>query len=155
MAENVDLALVPSDNVFDIAINPATGDFQLVQGFDTSIAVSLYGEQRALPEEVSDAARRRGWWGNTTNDDPTFQLGSKLWLLEQARLTAQTINSAQNYAQQAIQWLVDDGYLPALTVTASGAGGTLTINGNLVRDSSSGTGVFYSLWQNTGTGAVG
>ena len=42
--------------------------------------------------------------------------GSRLWLLERAKLTAETIRLARSYAEEALAWLVEDGIAEAVAV---------------------------------------
>ena len=56
------------------------------------------------------------WIGNINR---LVEYGSKLWLLEQQRLTNETVNKARTYIEQALEWLVEFDYLSQVTVTAS------------------------------------
>ena len=47
----------------------------------------------------------RGWWA----DDPEHRIGSRLWLLTRSKRTQETLLRAQDYAQEALQWMLDDG----------------------------------------------
>ena len=103
-------------------------------GLRSAILISLFTDARAadddvLPEAGSD---RRGWWGDALATIEGDRIGSKLWLLRRAKKTAATLADAQSWAMQALQWLVDDGLVAALQVSASviepdGLGLTITI----------------------------
>jgi phage gp46-like protein len=80
------------------------GDLLTDDGLQNGVFVSLYVDRRAhaddaLPDGTTD---RRGWWA-----DP--DMGSRLWLLANAKQTAETLRLAEFYADEALQWLVDDG----------------------------------------------
>lgn len=82
---------------------------QLLTGDDltTAILISLFTDRVAAsddmtPDGTNDA---RGWWG----DDPDNPIGSRLWMLERAKQTTDTLSRAQGYITEALQWLIDDG----------------------------------------------
>ena len=81
-------------------------DFASAEGFETAIPTSYFSDARANPTEVQEAENRRGWVGNILNIDIERELGGVLWLLDQERLTDDTINFAKSYAQDSLQWLI-------------------------------------------------
>lgn len=141
----IDLAL---DDDFSLSIT--NGDFTLVDNFDTSMKVALFSDKRADESEVLKANKRRGWWGNPFNDIEDFELGSKLWLLQQSRLTNDTINRAISYAKDALQWLVTDNFADEIKVSAEKVGGVLQLKVVIVRNSSITETRYFDLWNNTG-----
>lgn len=80
----------------------------------SAIVISLFTDARVPDAEVPDGEQNRGWWGDY---DQTQSMGSRLWLLARAKITADTINAARDYVRDATQWLVDAGRLLAITVT--------------------------------------
>jgi len=144
----VDLALSKEAGFFDLSIT--NGDFTSVDNFDTSITVALFADKRADETEIPPAELRRGWWGNPFNGDATFELGSKLWLLYQARNTQDTLNSAIDFAQNALQWSIDDNHAEKVEVNALFTNGTLGLNVKIFRDQSRVENKFFDLWQNSG-----
>lgn len=70
-------------------------------------------ESDVLPDGTSD---RRGWPGDTFADEP---LGSKLWLLDRAKLTTDVRNKAVTYAQTALDRHLKPDYAKLVTVTGS------------------------------------
>ena len=133
---------------FDISIDPATGDLALTAGFDTSLKMSLFEERRANREEMVPSERRRGWWGNTLFS-PSFEVGSKLWLLDQARLTQETLNKAIDYARTALQWLVTDGHLESIEVSGRIEAETIVLTIDLFRSGSKIDSFAFDIWQAT------
>lgn len=137
---------VTPQGYYDMQIGP-DGQIVTEDFFDTAILYSLFGERRAGPDEVVQPQRRRGWIGN----EPTFENGSKLWLLEQARITRSTLNRIQDEAAKGLQWLVDDGYAVAVdTPVARARGGRLTLEVTIRRSRDKVVRRFYTLWENTG-----
>ena len=90
------------------------GDYA-VKGFDlqsgddltTQIYISLFTDRRApddaLPPDGSND--RRGW----CLDDTTNPIGSLLWLLDRSKRTQDVLNLAQQYAEDALAWMLADG----------------------------------------------
>ena len=88
----------------------------LASGADlaTAVLISLFTDREAttddsIPDGTSDP---RGWWA----DDAAAPIGSRLWLIFRAKRTQATLSAAQNYAEQALQWLVDDGLCASFDV---------------------------------------
>ena len=153
MAQQIDLRLTPdSQNTFDIGF-ASNGDFDMVEGFDTSLQVSIFAERRAAESEVPDAIRRRGWIGNALSDIPDFEIGSKIWLYEQARLTNDTLNGVLDAARTATQWLIEDGLATDIDATIAGNSpdGSISLKMTIFADSSQVEERYFTLWQATGT----
>ncbi len=116
MSETIDFQLLRNSNdVFDLIIED--GVFKTINAFDTAIFMSIFCERRADASEQAVNFLRRGWWGNLLSDVEGFEMGSKLWLLFQSRVTQDTLNFAITYAKDGLQWLVDDGFLDEVAVT--------------------------------------
>lgn len=78
--------------------------------------ISLLTWRRAGVDDKLDDSERYGWWGDsfpTVTDD---QIGSRLYLLRRRTLTAQTERDAQDYAREALQWMLDDGRVSAVLI---------------------------------------
>lgn len=88
---------------------------QLAAGSDlvTAVIISLFTDRAAEPDDVvpDGSGDPRGWWA-----DGDVKIGSRLWLLERAKKTQDTLARAQNYCQEALQWLIDDGVASAIDV---------------------------------------
>jgi phage gp46-like protein len=95
----------------------ANGDLEGVEGFDTALQTSLFTDARAPGNKVLKPEDRRGWIGNILNDER--ELGSLLWLVEQRRLTQDTLNETVDYARKSLQWLTDDGIAKNVEVSGS------------------------------------
>lgn len=92
----------------------------LLAGSDlaTAVLVSLFTDRRADADDVipDGSGNPRGWWGDAYRASP---LGSKMWLLARAKQTEDTRLSAQDYCQDALQWLIDGGIASGVSVTTS------------------------------------
>lgn len=101
---------------YDIILGD-NGDVETVEGFDTAIQMSIFCERRASESEVPRPQKRRGWWGNEASEIEGFEIGSKNWLLSQARLNQDTLNKSIDFNQQALEWFVEDVLLSRVNVT--------------------------------------
>lgn len=135
--------------VYDFTLD-SEGDIATEDSFETAILYSLFGERRASHEEVIDHPRRRGWIGN----DDDFENGSKLWLLDQSRLTRETLNRLEDEAAKALQWLVDDNLAVAIDgVSTSMSNGEVFIDVIIRRSRDQIDRRSYLMWENTGDAA--
>jgi phage gp46-like protein len=80
------------------AYTPGTG---LVSDQDLQTAVDV------IPDGSGDP---RGWWAGP--------IGSKLWLRERSKATPDLPELIRNDIGQALQWLIDDGVVASIAVTA-------------------------------------
>lgn len=144
-----DIQFDPSPNGYlDLTLDDS-GDLTKLNSFDTAIQLSIFCERRASETEVPEADRRRGWIGNINQP---VEYGSKLWLLYQARLTADTNNRARDYLEQALQWFVDFGYLRRFSVSTRRDFGSSAIIADITfeRFNSEVEHRNFVLWDNTG-----
>ena len=101
---------------------------------DTAVIISLFTDRLANPDDpIPDAngsvtPDRRGWWGDqapTVNDSGTAtvdnRIGSRLWLLTREKRLPKVLQDARTYAEEALQWLIDDGVAAAVDVSSSWA----------------------------------
>lgn len=144
------LVKISSNGYYDVSLD-ADGDFSSGDFFDSSILYSIYGEARASESEVSLSQNRRGWIGN---EGQAREDGSKIWLYFQARLTRDTFNGIQSAAAAALQWLVDDGYLKDIEVTANLQNGFVNLSIVLYRFNAQVERRYYNLWENTGVSSA-
>jgi len=74
--------------------------------FQTAVIISLFTDRVARADDPYEDNDRRGWWGDSTEDS---QLGSRLWLIRREKLTREVALRSEEYAREALKWLVDDG----------------------------------------------
>ena len=112
----IDLKLTQDEfGAFDLTI--ADGDFESVEGFDTALNLSLLTDARAPEDKVAVPENRKGWLGDLTSPVTDRLIGSLLWLLDQRRLTQDTLNDAVSFTRDALNWFVQDGIAKAVDVT--------------------------------------
>ncbi len=117
--------------------------------FNTSLLMTLTAERRANEAEIGPSYLRRGWWGNVLNSVPNFEIGSKMWLLSQARISLKTLNLAITYLQDAFSWFVTENLAEKVQVTGTIAGSKLCLNIKLFINQTLVDADFYQLWVNT------
>lgn len=113
----------------DLAGPLATGNangLKADRALATAIVMALFTD-RAVETYETDANTPtpdlRGWWGDGLDVDASLHeraLGSKLWLLERAVLNDATFRTAERYAYEALQPLVDQGAVERFECVASG-----------------------------------
>lgn len=139
-------------------IDAQTGAWQtsgadLMQGDDlqTAVLISLFTNRRALPDDPlpPGSANRQGWWADAFADVP---IGSRLWLLYRSKRTQHVLDLAQQYAQESLQWLIDDGVCGSFDVRFEWSApnqDTTTLAGSVVAHRNDGTSVpiqFEWVW---------
>jgi phage gp46-like protein len=103
-----------AEGIYDLVIKDA--DFASAKGFETAIATSYFTDARANAVQVQEAQNRRGWVGNILYLDIQRELGGLLWILDQARNTEDTRNSARSFAEGSLQWMPDDNVARSIQV---------------------------------------
>jgi hypothetical protein len=75
-------------DVFDLAPNADGSDLQRDPGLGTALLLCLFLDARAQPgDEIPDGGSdRRGWWADTLEEGGQ-PWGSRLWLLDRAKIT--------------------------------------------------------------------
>ncbi len=133
---------------WDLTID-ATGDILTADFFDTAILMSIYAEKRASESEVPESRFRRGWIGNESFTDD-FEIGSKIWLFEQARLDRDTLNGITSAAIEGLQWFLNRGFALNLIVDTVLVEGKVTLQVDIFRPNSKVDRRFFSLWDGSG-----
>ena len=78
--------------------------------------ISLLTWRRAGPDDPLDDDQRYGWWGDSFPTLTNDRIGSRLWLLRRRSLTAQTQRDAEDYAREALAWMLEDTRINAIDV---------------------------------------
>lgn len=136
-----------SDGVFDISI--ANGQLVTTNGLDTAIYMSLFTEKRATEDQIKEPSQRRGWVGNELNDDVTYEIGSYLWLLDQAIINQDTANLGEAYISDCLQWMITDGLVGSITVDSIIQSDKIVFNLTFLRNDGSELSYVLDLWDNT------
>lgn len=118
-----DIALIWNPSQGSADFSTAANDFVAEDGMRTSVIYSLFTNAPAragdvLPDGSLAKGGEGGWWGDRVAPIEGDVFGSRLWLLQRSKRTADVPPRAQTYAVEALQWLVDDKI--ALSVEAVG-----------------------------------
>lgn len=106
------------DGTLDIELDGA--DLATDSGLQTAVMVSLFTDSRVDQADVPYVgSSRRGWWGDLFPDVPGDKTGSRLWLLAREKRTVETLHRAEDYAEEALQWMIDDGVAESVDASAS------------------------------------
>lgn len=103
----------------------ATGGVAGDDGLATAVLLSLFLDRRAEaddPVENAGLLTRRGWVGDALaipGAAPGDRIGSRLWLLARAKQQDETLRLAEDYAREALDWLLADGLAAAVAVGAA------------------------------------
>ena len=78
---------------------------------ETAVLISLFCRRLAEPDDIlpTTTSPREGWWADQYSEIADDRWGSRLWLLNRAKPTQETLTQAQEYAIEALAWLVEDG----------------------------------------------
>lgn len=89
----------------------------LTSGSDmyTAVIISLFTDGLARTDDKYEGTDRRGWWGDTGSE---MNIGSRLWLLRREKLTREVAMRAERYAEDALQWMKNDGIARDIQATA-------------------------------------
>lgn len=114
-----------------------------------AVVISLFSWRRADDDDEVDGDRM-GWWGDTYADQDGDLTGSRLWLLLRSKVTDEAVQQAREYAEEALQWMLDDGVASRVIVEAERfAGGRDRIDMKVTVIKPDGSGVsirFQDVW---------
>jgi phage gp46-like protein len=94
------------------------GDLLRGNDLSTAISISLFSDRRARPDDVTPTDPR-GWWADALDGQ---QIGSRLWLLDRARDLPATYKRAEDYAKEALAWLISNGIAKKINIKAAPLG---------------------------------
>ena len=102
---------------------------------ETAVMISLFTRRLAAMDDALPDPKgpREGWWADPYNNVEGDNLGSRLWLLCRAKMTQSTLTQAENYAKEALQWLIDDKIADAVDVLASKNGSLLILQVSITK----------------------
>lgn len=79
-----------------------------------AVVNSLFSWRRAAESDETPGMSKEGWWADTFSNGDEF--GSRLWLLQRAKLTDEALLKAKEYVREALQWLIDDAVVGRIDV---------------------------------------
>jgi phage gp46-like protein len=147
MPRDILLEKTDQDDFFDISFE--NGDFKSTEGLDTSIIMSIFIDKRASESQIAEPSLRRGWHGNELNDDPTYEIGSTLYLSEQSRLNQETLNRDIASINEGNLHFIEDNIAKNINVTGEVLQNSEQINIQYIRFDDTILNKQFLLWENT------
>lgn len=101
-------------------VNIVNGDLDKDEDLRTAVYISLFSWRKANLDDPYDPkviGGRKGWWYDTFSEVEGDRFGSRLWLLEREKVTEETLNRLEEYAEEALQWMIEDGVADSLDIT--------------------------------------
>jgi len=102
---------------FDVLLE--NGDLATDEGLESAVILSLFLDRRAEPDDVTDDDDKRGWWADKLDGDP---IGSRLWLLSRSKTLNDVLRQAEEFAEEALAWLIEDNVAHAVQASATRVG---------------------------------
>lgn len=100
-------------------IQSESGDLVTGDDLSTAVVISLFTWKRAKAGDIlPDGTDRKGWWGDTYSSIPEDKIGSRIWILNREKILPSTIARLEEYAYEALEWLIEDKIAKAVTVKA-------------------------------------
>lgn len=124
------------------------GNLETSDLLNTAIFISLFTRQQAQVDDALpdlQSTNREGWWADAFTEIEGERLGSRLWLLSRAKASTDTLNRAKTYAEEALQWLLDDGIVSDLAVEVERQEASLAFKVSLTKPSAP-TSRWQSIW---------
>jgi phage gp46-like protein len=113
-----DIAIKTRNKVFGLQVQ--NGDLAGDEGLETAVLISIFTDKRISDDELpTGETSKRGWWGDVFPNVDQDQIGSRLWLLERVKRTAETLRKSEDYIKEALNWLIEDGVAASIEVTSS------------------------------------
>lgn len=115
-----DLALTWRSDEFAADLTVDGGDLVGDEGLETAVLMSLFLDREAAPGDVLPEGEtdRRGWWGDSFPVVDGDRIGSRLWLLARSKATPVVLSRAEEYAREALAWLLEDRVASRVDVSA-------------------------------------
>ena len=114
----------------DLKVETTNGEYDLIEqdgdlleefGLHTAVLDSVLSDRRAEPtDDIPDGTTdRRGFWGDSIAEVEGDRWGSRRWLLERSKATDDVLGDEEDYAQEALKWMVEDGIATSVETSAA------------------------------------
>lgn len=106
------------EGVADLVIDTGNADLKRQAALETAVIIALFTDKRADASDsflngTDPAADPRGWPGDFFEDQ---EVGSHLWLLFEQTISLDVLRRFKEYAEQALQVLIDQGVVARYNV---------------------------------------
>jgi phage gp46-like protein len=101
----------------------------------TAVLISLFTRRLAAADDPlpDPKGSREGWWADTFADVPGDLIGSRLWLLGRSKTLDNTLALAKTYAEEALEWMIEDGIASSVTCTVERQGELMAFQVTIVK----------------------
>lgn len=132
-------------------INGKTADITEYQADELVQAtlISLFSWRKSNDDDGVNIPNRQGWWGDAFASETNDRIGSRLWLLRREKLTDDVVTRAREYAEESLQWMIDDALASVINVSTDRENNRLNMSVEIVRpgDAQSIQARFQNLWE--------
>lgn len=145
----MDLAMTQQGGMFHLFLDGA--DLAVDDGLESAVIVSLFTDRVALPTDPlpDGTADRRGHWSDSYLEAVDDKEGSRLWLLAREKVLPEVLRRGEDYAREALKWMLNDGVAKAVIPTAWTTGrGDFNLRVRIVKPDDSDVEYSYlNLWR--------
>jgi len=121
------------DSNGDWDIDFANGDFELTDGLDSAVYMSVFCEKRASSSQVSEPNLRRGHFTNEFSKIEGYQIGSLFWLYtQQAKNTDSNLRLLEGAVSDGLAWMIEDNIFSKVKVKATRSISTIQLEIELI-----------------------
>jgi len=121
------------DSNGDWDIDFANGDFELTDGLDSAVYMSVFCEKRASSSQVSEPNLRRGHFTNEFSKIEGYQVGSLFWLYtQQAKNTDSNLRLLEGAVSDGLAWMIEDNIFSKVKVKATRSISTIQLEIELI-----------------------
>jgi len=121
------------DSNGDWDINFTNGDFEMTEGLDTALYLSVFSNKRASASQVTESILRRGHFTNEFSQVAGYEVGSLLWLYtEQAKNTSNNLSLIEGSVYDGLKWMIEDKIISKIDIAASKSGTGVTLEIDLI-----------------------
>lgn len=107
-----DFKIVWDSDLMEGDLEITTGDLLHDGGLETAVLMSLFTDRRARDDDPlldQESRDKKGWWGDLVSPDVEGdQIGSRLWLLSQAKTIEEALVKCKEYVKECLQWMIVD-----------------------------------------------
>ena len=109
------------------------GDLKADTGLQNAVLISLWSNRFVRKEDLpTGEADQMGWWADTVSIPSTDEIGSQLWVAERSKVLQATANRMKDFAEQALQWLIEGGVAQSFNVSVAVENGEIVLTINII-----------------------
>lgn len=133
-----------------IGLNDATLSSYSDDPLVRSVIISLFSWRVANADDDVQEGDRHGWWGDTYSDIDGDLTGSRIWELLRHKVTPETLAIAQDFCEEALQWMIEDSVAQSVRVVVERGDdiGSVYVDVEIVKPDSESISIrFQDVWE--------